>query len=191
MLTGASPLATGIATGLVDRGAQVAPVDCSFTSEDEIATAIAAAERALGGLDQVVHTWLAPSLVTPRLFTDLDEAAWVDGCERSMEAAWWLARRVAAPLSSAAGVTGVRGSDHRDVRRRELLDARSHRGRDSSPRQSLRSAMGRDRHHREHARGRAASLGRRRRSRSVRRVRFRCPCLHSAGPAILRPTSPR
>ena len=102
-LTGASPLAIGIAAGLVDRGAQVAAVDCSFTSEDEVGTAIAAAERALGGVDQVVHTWLAPSLVTPRAFTDLDEAAWVDGCERSMEVAWWLARRVVAPLSSTRG----------------------------------------------------------------------------------------
>lgn len=102
-LTGASPLATGIAEGLVNRGTQLVAVDCSFTSENEISDAIAAAERALGGVDQVVHTWLAPSLVTPRAFTDLDEAEWVDGCERSMEAAWWLARRVVAPLSRTRG----------------------------------------------------------------------------------------
>ena len=51
----------------------------------------------------MVHTWLAPSLVTPHRFTDLDEAAWVDGCERSMEVAWWMARRVVAPLSSTRG----------------------------------------------------------------------------------------
>ena len=103
MLTGASPLAAGIAEGLASRGAQVAAVDCSVTSEDEIGIAIAAAERALGGVDQVVHTWLAPSLVTPHRFTDLDESAWIAGCERSMEVAWWMARRVVAPLSSTRG----------------------------------------------------------------------------------------
>jgi NAD(P)-dependent dehydrogenase (short-subunit alcohol dehydrogenase family) len=103
VLTGASPLATGIATGLVDRGAQVTTVDSSFTSEDEIATAIGVAEHALGGIDQVVHTWLAPSLVTAHVFTGLDEAAWVDGCERTMEVAWWIARRVVAPLSNTKG----------------------------------------------------------------------------------------
>jgi NAD(P)-dependent dehydrogenase (short-subunit alcohol dehydrogenase family) len=118
VLTGASPLAIGIAAGLLDRGAHVAvlapdasagvatsvtPVECAFTSEDEIATAVAAAERALGGVDQVVHTWLAPSLVTPHTFTTLDETAWIDGCERSMEAAWWLARLAVAPLTSTRG----------------------------------------------------------------------------------------
>src|SRR3954464_3744036 len=109
VVTGSSPLARGLAVGLLDRGATVAllapdasavavpgvtPVDCGFTSEDEIAAALASAEGGLGGVDQVVHTWLAPSVVVAHVLVDLDEAAWVDGCERSMEAAWWLARRV-------------------------------------------------------------------------------------------------
>jgi NAD(P)-dependent dehydrogenase (short-subunit alcohol dehydrogenase family) len=51
----------------------------------------------------VVHTWLAPSVVMPHVFMDLDEAAWIAGCERSMEAAWWLARRVVAPLTATHG----------------------------------------------------------------------------------------
>jgi NAD(P)-dependent dehydrogenase (short-subunit alcohol dehydrogenase family) len=118
VITGASPLASGIAAGLVDRGATVAllapeasaltlpgvtPVDCGFGSEDEIGAAIAVAAAPLGGVDQVVHTWLAPSIVRPHVLVDLDEAAWVDGCERSIEAAWWLARRVVGPLTATHG----------------------------------------------------------------------------------------
>src|SRR5688572_11607604 len=112
VVTGTSPLARGLAVGLIDRGAAVAvlapdasasavpgatPVDCGFTSEDEIAAALAAAGGGLGGIDQVVHTWLAPSVVVPHVLVELDEAAWIAGCERSMEAAWWLARRVVTP----------------------------------------------------------------------------------------------
>ena len=120
VVTGSSPLARGLAVGLLDRGATIAllapdarasaravpgvtPVDCGFTSEDEIAAALATAEGVLGGVDQVVHTWLAPSVVVPHVLVDLDEAAWVDGCERSMEAAWWLARRVVTPLTATRG----------------------------------------------------------------------------------------
>ena len=118
VITGASPLASGIAAGLLDRGAHVAmlapnpsapalpgvtAVDCGFRSEDEIGAAVAAAEAALGGVDQVVHTWLAPSIVTPHRLVDVDEAAWADGCERSIEAAWWLARRVVRPLTATHG----------------------------------------------------------------------------------------
>jgi NAD(P)-dependent dehydrogenase (short-subunit alcohol dehydrogenase family) len=117
-ITGASPLASGIAAGLLDLGAAVAllapeaselalrgvtPVDCSFRTEDEIGDAVATADAALGGIDQVVHTWLAPSIVTPHVLVDVDEAAWIDGCERSIEAAWWLARRVVSPLTATHG----------------------------------------------------------------------------------------
>lgn len=117
-ITGASPLASGLAAGLLELGATVAllapdagalalsevtAVDCGFASEAEIGVAIATADAALGGIDQVVHTWLAPSIVTPHVLVELDEAAWVDGCERSIEAAWWLARRVVAPLTATHG----------------------------------------------------------------------------------------
>ncbi len=118
VITGASPLASGIATGLVELGAKVAvlapeaseravpgvtPVVCSFRSEVEIGAALAAAEADLGGVDQVVHTWLAPSIVRPHILVDVDDDAWVDGCERSIEAAWWLARRAVAPLTATHG----------------------------------------------------------------------------------------
>src|SRR6185436_14499872 len=49
------------------------------------------------------HTWLAPGAVAQRRFMDLDEDAWAAGCERSLTAAWWLARAVAAPLRESAG----------------------------------------------------------------------------------------
>ena len=118
VITGTSPLARGLAVGLIDRGATVAvlapdasaiavpgvtPVDCGFVSENQIAAALATAEGGLGGIDQVVHTWLAPSVVVPHVLVELDEAAWIHGCERSMEAAWWLARRVVTPLTATHG----------------------------------------------------------------------------------------
>ncbi len=50
-----------------------------------------------------MHTWLAPGVVAAQPFMDVDEAAWAAGCEHSLEAAWWLARRSAEPLRATAG----------------------------------------------------------------------------------------
>ena len=50
-----------------------------------------------------MHTWLAPGVVAPHRFVDLDEDEWAAGCERSLAAAWWLARASAEPLRASAG----------------------------------------------------------------------------------------
>lgn len=106
VVVGDGRLADGLTRGLVDHGARVATVtggDDAFDGEAAVAAALDAASGTLGGLDLVVHTWVAPSLLTPRRFVDLDEAAWAAGCERSMEVAWWVARAAAAPLRAARG----------------------------------------------------------------------------------------
>ena len=43
------------------------------------ATAMAAADARLDGIDQVVHTWLAPGIVAPHRFVDLSDDEWADG----------------------------------------------------------------------------------------------------------------
>jgi 3-oxoacyl-[acyl-carrier protein] reductase len=120
LVTGGQPLAVALARGLGATGASVAimapdaptpPTDrsaratiaCDFSSESATADAVAEAERALGGLDQVVHTWVAPRLLDERAFADVTLDEWVADCEGSLEGAWWLARHLRAPLQRAGG----------------------------------------------------------------------------------------
>ncbi len=103
VVTGTGPLADGLVTGLAELGVGVVALDCDFGSEAAVADALAAADRTLDGIDQIVHTWLAPGVVAARPFMDLDEDAWAAGCEHSLEAAWWLARRSAEFLRATAG----------------------------------------------------------------------------------------
>jgi NAD(P)-dependent dehydrogenase (short-subunit alcohol dehydrogenase family) len=117
LVTGGHALADGIARGLAATGAQVALVggtpsagwtpaaviDCAFSSEDEVADAVAAAETALGGLDQVVHAWIHPRLLGERAFADVTTDEWAEVCEGSLEAAWWLARHLSVPLQRSGG----------------------------------------------------------------------------------------
>jgi 3-oxoacyl-[acyl-carrier protein] reductase len=118
MVTGAHPLALGIARGLADRGddvvvlaPSVAPgawpehrtVTCDFASEASTAAAVDAAVATLGGLELVVHAWLAGALFTEAEFATLDEATWVAACEGSFEGAWWLMRHLRAPISASGG----------------------------------------------------------------------------------------
>jgi len=103
VVTGDSPLADELLDGLDDLGIAAVPLECTFESEESVREAMAAADARLHGIDQVVHTWLAPSLVTPHTFVDLTDDEWADGCERSLAAAWWLARASAAPLRSSSG----------------------------------------------------------------------------------------
>ena len=118
LVTGRHPLALGVARWFVDAGAKVAllaptarvdaPVDvvhvaCSFADERDVERAVIEAAHALGGIDQVVHAWVADGLVDNRAFMDVDEALWVRTCEASLEGAWWLTRRVIAPLRAAGG----------------------------------------------------------------------------------------
>jgi 3-oxoacyl-[acyl-carrier protein] reductase len=103
VVTGTGPLAEGLVAGLVELGVGVVALDCDFSSEQAVADALATADRTLDGIDQIVHTWLAPGVLTARSFVELDEDAWAAGCEHSLEAAWWLARRSAEPLRATAG----------------------------------------------------------------------------------------
>jgi NAD(P)-dependent dehydrogenase (short-subunit alcohol dehydrogenase family) len=119
LLTGAHPLARGIAAGLNARGDTVAVLDtdpsgvagtgvpCSFASEAEVADTVERAVGLLGGLDQVVHTWVAPGLTEEHEFATLAEAEWVTICEASLEGAWWLMRHLLAPLRASGGSSVV------------------------------------------------------------------------------------
>ncbi len=119
-VTGAHPLAVGIASWFAASEAQVAVlseeapdrqlggpglrfVRCDFSSAATVRRAIEDVVEALDGLDQVVHAWLAPGLVERVGFTDVPEAMWLSRCERSLEAAWWLSQQVIRPLRAAGG----------------------------------------------------------------------------------------
>lgn len=103
VVTGDGPLADGLLDGLDALGIAAVPLECTFESEDAVRAALAAADARLRGIDQVVHTWLAPGVVEPHRFVDLADDEWADGCERSLAAAWWLTRASAEPLRASAG----------------------------------------------------------------------------------------
>jgi 3-oxoacyl-[acyl-carrier protein] reductase len=103
VVTGDGTLAEGLIDGFDALGIGAIPLDCTFESEDAVRDAIAAADARLHGIDQVVHTWLAPGVVAPHRFLDLSDDEWADGCEHSLAAAWWLARASSGPLKSSSG----------------------------------------------------------------------------------------
>lgn len=103
VVTGTSRLADELIDGLDELGVAALPLECEFESEAEVGAALEAADRRLRGIDQIVHTWLAPGVVLPHRFMDLDEHEWAAGCEHSLAAAWWLARASAEPLRASVG----------------------------------------------------------------------------------------
>jgi 3-oxoacyl-[acyl-carrier protein] reductase len=103
VVTGSGRLAEGLLDGLEELGVAARALECDFGAESDVADALAAADERLDGIDQIVHTWLAPGVVSPHRFMDLDEDAWAAGCEHSLTAAWWLARASAEPLRASAG----------------------------------------------------------------------------------------
>jgi 3-oxoacyl-[acyl-carrier protein] reductase len=103
VVTGDGPLADELIDGLEALGVAAVHLECTFESEDAVRAAVAAADARLDGIDQVVHTWLAPGIVAPHRFVDLTDDEWADGCEHSLAAAWWLARASAEPLKASSG----------------------------------------------------------------------------------------
>jgi 3-oxoacyl-[acyl-carrier protein] reductase len=103
VVTGDAPRADERLDGQDALGDDAVPLECTFESEAAVREAMAAAERRLHGIDQVVHTWLAPGVVAPHRFVDLSDDEWVDGCEHSLAAAWWVTRASAAPLRASSG----------------------------------------------------------------------------------------
>jgi 3-oxoacyl-[acyl-carrier protein] reductase len=103
VVTGDGPLADELLDGLDALGIAAIPLECTFESEHAVQEAMAAADARLDGIDQVVHTWLAPGVVAPHRFNDLSDDEWAEGCEQSLAAAWWLARASAAPLRASSG----------------------------------------------------------------------------------------
>jgi 3-oxoacyl-[acyl-carrier protein] reductase len=103
VVTGDGPLADELLDGFDSLGIAAVPLECTFESEDDVRAALAAADGRLRGIDQIVHTWLAPGVAEPHRFVELTDDEWADGCERSLAAAWWLARAGAEPLRVSAG----------------------------------------------------------------------------------------
>jgi 3-oxoacyl-[acyl-carrier protein] reductase len=103
VVTGDGRLAEELLDGLDALGIEAIPLECTFESEAAVREAIAAADARLGGIDQVVHTWLAPGVVEPHRFVDLVDDEWAAGCEHSLAAAWWVARASAGPLRANSG----------------------------------------------------------------------------------------
>jgi NAD(P)-dependent dehydrogenase (short-subunit alcohol dehydrogenase family) len=119
VLIGGGALAEGLARGLAGAhvamitspdeprgdgdGDALARVTCSFDSEQAVTDAMHAVEQALGGIDQVVHAWLPASVLAEVEFSSIDEAGWASGCERALEAAWWVARQAVGRLRATGG----------------------------------------------------------------------------------------
>jgi 3-oxoacyl-[acyl-carrier protein] reductase len=103
VVTGDGPLADELLDGLDALGIGAVPLECTFESEDAVRDAMTAADARLLGIDQVVHTWLAPGIVAPHRFVELSDDEWAHGCEHSLAAAWWVARASAAPLRESSG----------------------------------------------------------------------------------------
>ena len=97
VLTGASSSAVSIADALTAAGGQLQRIADDFDSEAAVAQALAAAESALGGIDQVVHAWVPDTVMSAAPFMSLHEQSWENGCEAALSGAWWLARQ-AIPL---------------------------------------------------------------------------------------------
>ena len=102
-MTGETGAPRAIAAALRSAGAEVAEEVIDFSSEASVQTAVEAAARGLGGLDQVVHAWYPPSALVEADFATLDETAWQQGCEAGLDAAWWLARHAIPPLIETRG----------------------------------------------------------------------------------------
>jgi NAD(P)-dependent dehydrogenase (short-subunit alcohol dehydrogenase family) len=112
LVTGVAPLVAGLARGLADRGDRVvvagpaaAPIGtvgavaCAFSSEAEVAAAVAVAAGPPGRLDLLVHTWLAPDVLVERDLVDVEPAAWAAAADASLDAGWWLSRSIGAALA--------------------------------------------------------------------------------------------
>lgn len=102
-MTGETEAPRAIAAALRSAGAEVAEEVIDFSSEDAVQAAVEAADRALGGLDQVVHAWYPPSALVEADFATLDATAWQQGCEAGLDAAWWLTRHAIPPLLRTKG----------------------------------------------------------------------------------------
>ena len=99
VVTGADPIADQLIDGFARLGVEAVALDIGSGSEADVRAAF----DTLAGVDQVVHTWLAPGLLTARQFMEVSEDEWAGACERSLEAAWWVARASAAPLKASGG----------------------------------------------------------------------------------------
>ncbi len=121
LVTGGHPLAAGLANRLLVDGDQVvvlAPdpppawpaalvVPCAFTSEREVRDAVSAAAALLGGIDQLVHTWVASELLVERAFMDIAPLEWSRACEGTLEGAWWLMRCASPYLQDGGGSVAI------------------------------------------------------------------------------------
>ena len=104
VVAGVSGPGSGIATALAGAGAQVAvltptgqaagatgdgihPVACDFSTEAEVTTAVAAAAKVLGGVDQFVFAYYPATLTGASTFADIDEETWAKVCEGTLDAA--------------------------------------------------------------------------------------------------------
>lgn len=117
VVTGSHALAAGVAGWFADAGAAVAVmaepgepiadgiarIDCDFTSSETVRRAVEESVATLGGVDQIVHAWMAPGLIERAAFMDLDDGAWIGRCEASLAGAWWLSQQAIAPLVAGGG----------------------------------------------------------------------------------------
>jgi 3-oxoacyl-[acyl-carrier protein] reductase len=115
-MAGADGPGAGIAGALVAAGAQVVVLGsaaetidgatvlgCGFGSSDEVSAGVAAAVEVLGGVDQFVYSWFPTSLTRIATFAEIDEAEWVETCEGTLDAAWWLSQQAIGPLRASGG----------------------------------------------------------------------------------------
>jgi NAD(P)-dependent dehydrogenase (short-subunit alcohol dehydrogenase family) len=104
VVVAADPVRGRLLEGLVAAGWSTASVDTGAAPGSSEATLAAALAEAAGGrVDLVVAAHLDPASVDARTVTDLDDDAWIDGVEGTLDVARWVARQVAAPLAASKG----------------------------------------------------------------------------------------
>ena len=103
VVTGNHALADAIVKGLVTQGASVARLPHDLPSEADVDRAFTEADDALGGIDQIIHTWMAAPLFERSPFDLIAEPAWAESCEATLAVAWWVARHARRSLRTTHG----------------------------------------------------------------------------------------
>lgn len=84
---GHQPYGGALLDALREAGAQTAVPSWTDTSVDAVRSAVEAGVARLGGLDAVVHAYLAPELLAPRPLRSISEADWTRDSEGCLELA--------------------------------------------------------------------------------------------------------
>ena len=104
VVTGTGRLADGLVDGLDELGVDALPLDCDVRVGGRGASPRSPTPtRASAASTRSCTPGSRRASSRRTAFVDLDEDEWAAGCERSLAAAWWLARASAEPLRASTG----------------------------------------------------------------------------------------